>query len=512
MLYFLSPFWFIRTVKNMLFWLYLWQLKEYHIGRFKDHFRTTKGKNLLFNELLFTKIFLLYFLSFNGSYVFWVIIAVTLIYFIESAKTIDDFLRRKIKKPVITKKTILLVMASLSSAILFLLLLLLAGKNLRDVVFWLLAFDIFTPVIVSVIVLLFQPLTVFKRNKILERARKKRAGFKDILVIGITGSYGKTSTKEFLASILSSKFNVLKTKEHQNSEMGIARCILNDLKQEHKYFVCEMGAYNKGGIKLLCKIAKPKIGIICGANEQHLAVFGSMNNLLSAEGGIELVECLPDDGVAFFNAKNKHSFRLYEKTDRIKKVLYGENVEIAGLENIEGAKAVARELGMTEEEICNGVKKIKNKFPGINLKKYYLTANKEVIGLNIIDATYSSNPTGVIAHLEYLQNWSGKKILVMPCLIELGSASKIIHQKIGEKIARTVDLAIITSKERLEDIQKGAIVAGMDRKNIVFMENPKAIFDKIKTFCLLKQSNDPENVILLENRTSKELIRFFVAK
>ena len=208
MLYFLSFLWVTRTVKNILFWLYLWQLKEYHIGRFRDHFRTAKGKELLFNELLLTKIFLLYFLSLNSNYVFWVIIAVALIYFAESAKAISGYLEKKIKKPVITKKTILLIAASLLSAVLFLIVVLLVGKDLRNIVFWFLAFDILTPVIVSAVVLLSQPFTVLKRNKILERAREKRAEFKDILVVGITGSYGKTSTKEFLTSILSAKFNI----------------------------------------------------------------------------------------------------------------------------------------------------------------------------------------------------------------------------------------------------------------------------------------------------------------
>ena len=110
---------------------------------------------------------------------------------------------------------------------------------------------------------------------------------------------------------------------------------------------------------------------------------------------------------------------------------------------------MARELGMTEEEISKGVNKIENKFGGIKIKK-------GINGINIIDATYSANPDGVIAHLEYLKNFSGKKIIVMPCLIELGKASKEVHRRIGKKIAEVCDLAIITTKDRFKEIKEGS--------------------------------------------------------
>ena len=251
-----------------------------------------------------------------------------------------------------------------------------------------------------------------------------------------------------------------------------------------------MGAYNKGGIKLLCNIAQPKIGIITGVNEQHLATFGNMENLLSAEGGEELIESLPQDGLAFFNAKNEYCLNLYHRA-KIKKILYGENVKLAGLENIEGAKAVARQLGMAEEEIEKACGKIGNKFPGIEIKK-------GVNGLNIIDATYSANPTGVIAHLEYLKVWPGKKVIIMPCLIELAGASAEIHRKIGKKINEVCDLAIITTKDRFKEIKEEA------GEKALFLEGAKEIFGKIRDFC---QAGD---VVLLESRIAEELTKLLI--
>ena len=341
----IATFWFLIFTKLLLFWTWLWQLKEYHFGRFKAHFETYK-LNKIFSS-------------------FW-----------------------SIKVPKLTKKTIIILLTGILLEILILFYIFPFSD--KKFYFSLLILIIFAPLILSLLILLFQIPTVILRNQILKKAKKKRLQFKSLLVIGITGSYGKTSTKEFLAEILSSKFNVLKTKEHINAEIGIAETILNELRDEHEIFICEMGAYERGKIKEVCEMIKPTIGILTGINEQHLSTFGSLENIIKAK--FELIESLPADGIAFFNAKNKYCLKLYQMT-KIKKFLYGENVKLAGLENIEGAKAVARELGMSEEEIERVCQKNENKFPGIKIKK-------GINGLNIIDATFSANPYGVISHLD----------------------------------------------------------------------------------------------------------------
>lgn len=427
-----SIFGFLIFVKLLFFWLWLWQLKEYHAGRFLAHFQEGQAIKKVLSSI-------------------W-----------------------RLKYPKFTKKIIVISLVSIFLAILMF------SKGFYLSIFLLI---IFVP-------LIFQIPTVIWRNRFLEKARKKREQFKNLIVIGITGSYGKTSTKEFLATILSEKFNVLKTKEHQNSEVGISQCILDELSLSHQVFVCEMGAYNRGGIKLLCRIAQPKIGILTGINEQHMALFGSQENIIKTK--FELIESLPNNGTAFFNGKNKYCLDLYQQA-KIKKILYGQEVKLAGEENIEGAKAIARELGMSENEILKAVQKIENKFPGIELKK-----GKN--GLNIINATYSANPDGVIAHLDYSKIWKGKKVIVMPCLIELGKSSKEVHKRIGEKIGEVCDLAIITTNERFKEIKQGAVGKGMKNENILFLENPKLIFEKIKDF------NKENDIILLESRVPKLLI------
>lgn len=486
-------FWLVVFNKKILFWVWLWQLKEYHWGRFRAHFQTHKGKRLILNWLNFLKFalilfpFLFPFLFPHPRFdlFFFYILAIFFIFFFEGGKVLLDIKRKTLKIPVLTKKTALIIFVGIFfevSVIYFLFF-------HYQFYYFLLIIDFFSPLIVTFFVAIVHPWAIFWRRLIIRKAKEKRSKFKNLIVIGITGSYGKTSTKEFLATILSEKYRVLKTKEHQNSEVGISQCILNDLKPDHEIFVVEMGAYNKGGIKLLGDIANPKIGIVTGVNEQHLATFGSMENLLSAEGGRELIESLPKDGVAFFNGKNKYCRDLYQKT-KIKKFLYGQNAPLL-LENLEGAKLVAKELGMREEEIERGCQKIENKLPGIEIKK---TKN----GLTIIDATYSANPTGTMTHLEYIKNMPGKKIMVMPCLIELGKASKEIHRKIGQKIGQVCDLAIICTKEFFREISKEA------KEKAILIENPKAAFEKIIGFC------SPGDVVLLEGRVSPLIINWLI--
>ena len=188
----LAFFWTFRTIKLVLFWIYLWQLKSYHVGRFVDHFRTHKGKTLICNKLLLIKIVLLVLL-FVRSELFGILV---FLYFAESLLFIKAIANKNIKKPEFTFKAILLTLVSL----------LVSGGYVFIFVaspIALLLFDILLPIIISIVVLLIQPFFVLARNRILQKATQKIGQHKNLIVIGITGSYGKTSTKEFLTTILS---------------------------------------------------------------------------------------------------------------------------------------------------------------------------------------------------------------------------------------------------------------------------------------------------------------------
>ena len=524
---FISFLWLIRTLKAVLFWVYIWQLKEYHIGRFIDHFRTKKGKKILLNYLLLFKFFLFVLIFFNFNIAAYLLVAT---YIAE----VILFIGRGYKGPVFTFKAMVLSFVCFTVVILFWLFSYKLGNS--NFIISLISFDILAPVIFTAIILLFEPIAVAMRSNTIERATQKMLKHKDLKVIAITGSYGKTTTKEFLATILSSKFNVLHTKDHKNSEMGVSQTILNDLDEKHEVFIVEMGAYVKGGIKLLCDMVKPEIGMVTGVNEQHLATFGSMENLLSAEGGYELLESLKKEGLLVVNGDNKYCVDLYKKA-HINKKIYSVNndkvdsdvfakeitveehsldfmvmtkeketahvnMHVLGKQNIQnllGAILIAMELGMSLEEVSKASKNIKEVQAGITFKK-------GIHSLNIIDSSYSSNPDGVIADLDYLNIFKGKKIVVMPCLIELGDKATDIHIKIGKKISEVCDMAIITTRDKFKELKDEAVKNGMNADKVIFCENASEIFQLVTTSF---RNND---TVLLEGRVPKDLLRLLIGK
>ncbi|PIS39980.1 MAG: hypothetical protein COT32_02190, partial [Candidatus Nealsonbacteria bacterium CG08_land_8_20_14_0_20_36_22] len=366
------------------------------------------------------------------------------------------------------------------------------------------------PIISSLLVLFFQIPTVILVKKTLKKAKEKKEQFKNLIVIGITGSYGKSSTKEFLATILSEKFKVLKTPKNINAEIGIAKTILNELKPEHQVFIAEIGAYERGKIKEVCRMLGPKIGILTGINEQHLSTFGSLENIKKAK--YELIESLPrtiivrglpEDGIAIIRDKldlRADDIRVEKEYIFFKVSGVNFKVNLLGIHNIDNillSASCAQKLGMSLEEISRACLKIKPEQGGMK----FLRKDAPVV----IDSSYSANPDGVIADLDYLKTLrqaQGKLIIVMPCLIELGRVSKEVHKRIGRKIGEVCDLAIITTRDYFKEIKKTAEIGSLQ---IFLIENPKEIIAKIKEFC----KND--DVVLLEGRVPKEIksVKFF---
>lgn len=515
-------FWYVRTARALLFVLYLWQLKEYHMGRLLAHFHTSKGKRLFLHPLIGLKLILLGLWFFEpeiAGVLLMLVYAGEIFLLFNSART------KALLAPVLTRKTAVLILSVflVQSAVLAAVVV-----YFFDSLFLaLLLFDLLSLFIGSLVVLAWQPYAVFERKKILKKATEKRKRMKNLKVVGITGSYGKSSTKEFLAHILSEKFVVLKTPEHKNSEMGIAHTILYDLTDEHQVFVCEMGAYSKGGIKLLCDMVQPTMGIVTGVNEQHLGVFGSTTSLFSAEGGGELVQSLPHDGVLILNDDSKQlhelgpwlqlwnpnfgryvwcsaktqkdvfardiaadkesiGFTLAKRGEDEARV----NLPVPGAHNVENAllaAAAARELGM-------GIAEIAEAFISVPVEAGAMRLKQGKNGIDIIDSSYSANPTGALAALDHLKYWEGKKIIVMPSFIELGPASRKRHEEVGKKIGEVCDLVFITTADEFSALSQGAKETGMKEESILFLENPREIAQEILR---ITQKGD---VVLLEGR------------
>ncbi len=528
----ISLLWLIHYERSILFYAYFWQLKEYRWDRIGEEIK--RNKKIWFSKrsaiVFLTTLFVLFLRPYWLNLLIFILLVINLDF-------ISSLFRKTIAKPKFTNKMLLIL--GMSNIVLigafssFCCHIFSQGNFIQleqILLISILGLEILCFFFVGAITEIVQiPASIVKRRIIL-RAKQKRQTFKNLTVIGITGSYGKTSTKDFLFSILSYKYGkdkVLKTKENINTKMGIAYTILNELNSQHLFFICEIGAYRLKEVQQSCQIAKPKIGILTGINEQHLALFGSLENII--QGKYELIKALsPVDGVAIFNGADQNVYQLYKQTQKIEKLYSsvsskdkeadlrinniqsdkeriklnienkkGETINVefhsvgeGNVENLLLASLTAQQFGINLETIKKAVSSFDIKNPKI------ITKNK----ITFISSTYSANPTGVLANIKYLQHWPGKKIVIMPCLIELGKASKKVHYQIGKVIAEISDLAIITKKECFPDIIAGSKEIKTSKAQICFLENPRLIKEKIDAFA---KAGD---VVLLEGRLSKSII------
>lgn len=358
-------------------------------------------------------------------------------------------------------------------------------------------------------------------KKFYDMASKKIRSMNKIKTVGITGSYGKTSTKFIAATILSHKFKVMNTPESYNTPMGISKVINNDLSDYYDVFIAELGATKKGDIDEVARLTNPKIGVLTSIGPCHLQTFGSINNI--ANGKYELIEYLPSDGIAIFNYDNPYVKELADKTLKTKLLYSIENIDNAdvyatditvnetgslftlcvknkgiiecetsllgkhNILNILAGVSIAIALGMNLEEIRLGVKKI---LP----VKHRLELIDPKTGIMVIDDAFNSNPDGASAALEVLSEFNNKrKIIVTPGMIELGEIEKKENEKFGEKIAEICDIVILVGKKRTQPIYDGLMKKGYDKNSIYVVNSTNDSTEIIKS--IAKQGD----IILYEN-------------
>lgn len=376
----------------------------------------------------------------------------------------------------------------------------------------------------TALVFLFNALGKPIKRRFFLKAQAKRFRRKDLIVVGITGSYGKSSVKEFLAHILSGKFRVLKTEKNTNTEMGIAQTILNKLEQEHEIFVCEMGAYRRGEIAVCAQIARPQYGIFSGLNEQHVALFGSLDKTFQAKW--ELISSLPADGLAVFNGDST------ELRERLRPAacpslvcslqdgdVVAEHIEVFSdhlrfryrdqvfavpllgsfqILNVLMAVAIAEKLGMSLSEIAEQVKSVRAPERTLNLREFSRGF--------VVDDSYNVNTDGMRAALEHLKHFPDhEKILVFPGILELGDKTESTHIDLGKSIAGQVDFAFFTDPNFSSFLSQGAFQSGLSRERVFFTDGQedleKAMFE------LFERYPDKKWVILFESRGAEKLMK-----
>ena len=406
---------------------------------------------------------------------------------------------------------------------------------------WRIAIFLFSEVTVinlTIANLLIYPLERTINGAYLLSARKRIKTFQP-KVIGITGSYGKTSTKYILHQILSQKFNALMTPDSYNTPMGICKVIRGELTAEHEIFIVEMGAYKRGDIRELCNLASPQIGILTAVGPQHLERFKSIENI--AKTKYELIESLPPGGLAVFNCDNEICAGLADKREHdgnpVRRYAtepfpvgagsprpYTEHAELtatniqhtdAGLaftihtpvgtteirtqllgrhnvSNILAATAVAIECGMTLEEIRVA---IANVAPVPH--RLQLTSSEGSV--TIIDDSFNANPVGAKAALEVLTEiQGGKKVLVTPGMVELGEREYEENKRLGEHAADVCDLVILVGPKRTTPILDGLKAAQYPNQQIIVALNLEEVKQHLVKQHLATQVQAGD-VVLFEN-------------
>lgn len=273
----------------------------------------------------------------------------------------------------------------------------------------------------------------------------------DPMVVGITGSNGKTTVKEMIASILSLEADVLATRGNYNNELGVPLSLFG-LEAKHRYAVLEMGASKAGDIAYLANIAKPDIGLITNIGPAHLHGFGSEEGVARAKG--ELYSALTAEGVAVINADEPWSDLWRSMNNAGRTLTFGNQadsdvrivskesqpviVTSAGsfdlqlslpgrhnLQNAAAATAIALALGIDTQKIRQGLAAVKP-VPG------RLNLIKTEAGWTVIDDTYNANPASLYSALQVLAGMQGKPWLVLGDMKELGEGSRKMHREVGE--------------------------------------------------------------------------------
>jgi UDP-N-acetylmuramoyl-tripeptide--D-alanyl-D-alanine ligase len=369
---------------------------------------------------------------------------------------------------------------------------------------------------------LLKPLQSTINRRYVERARRS-LGEWDPLVVGITGSYGKTTTKFCIGAVLEADRPTLVTPESYNSFLGVIRTINEHLRARHRAFVVEMGMFRRGDITELCELVHPTVGVITAIGPMHLERLGSIEAIVAAKG--ELLEALPPDGHFVTNADDPLCVELAERAD-VPVTLFGidnESAQVlardirlldgrttfklhldgphspsipvsAGLlgrhnvSNLLAAAAVGRVLGVSPERIAEGLARVEA--PPHRLQPIH---NRRA-SIVVIDDAYNSNPEGAAAALEVLREHpASRRLLVTPGMVELGELEPELNRRFGEHAGAVCDVAILVGPTRTTPIREGLAAGGMDPGSV------HVVRDIAEATTLLGRLTRAGDVVLFEN-------------
>ncbi len=446
----------------------------------------------------------------NQTLISNILIGVSLVFYGFTAYLIKKREKNEqVKKPLVVTARVKRLLVTLTIVYCIPLILYFACAEYQYFVLFTLA--MFTTFVYSMVLLakiLNTPVERMVYRKFYRQAQRKLKSMNHLSVVGITGSYGKTSSKNILASILNARYITRPTPRNLNTEYGLMITINNHLDKFDEVFIAEMGAYTRGEIKTLCDMVHPKYGILTRIGTAHLESFGSQENIQKTK--FELIESLPSDGIAILNMDDElqTSYELKNDVevvwigiDRLDADVVAKNIQCSGkgstfdilfdgekkaypfetkllgknnVYNILASVALGRKMGMTIEELQQGVRKTKQIEHRLELR--------DLGYMYMIDDAYNSNPVGAKAALDVLAMMDGLKVVVTPGMIELGEKQEELNREFGRQIASVADQVILIGEKITKPIQEGLKDAGYDKNKIHILNDVTKAYELIRTW------------------------------
>ena len=369
------------------------------------------------------------------------------------------------------------------------LLILFVGGIRNYIITKLIIINVFANMLIILSNLVNHPIEMLGRKRYINDAKRILNEMPNLLVIGITGSYGKTSMKNFLYSLLSEKYDVLKTPKNYNTTMGVVKTIREKLKPTHQIFLCEMGATNVGDIKEICDIVNPKLGVITSIGPQHLESFKSIENIIKTK--FELADSVKqNNGTIFLNYDNEY---IKNKELDMNKITYGVNDKSLDYNSYDLESSYKGLKFKILDKEANEEKELKTKLIGrhniVNITGAIAVADYLKVPMKKIAVKVRSKSA-----VDALGEFKGIKIIVTPGLIELGKDQEKYNYEFGKYMADVCDYIFLVGTDNYEAMLKGIKEKNYDEQKVFKVNLPQEAVSQIISWNLKK-----EVTVLLEN-------------